>query len=452
MQTTPGDPSRPWREVLLDRLLLVAAPIVSVAAVLAFFSFRGYRRNSLLVLVPLVGLLILSALRRDWPYKRRASSLIAPLVASTFITYSIVGFRGNANIHAATAVVFAGLFFGRRGAIATTGIVVLAPLLACTLTLSNVLPVVEGADMSVYSALPWFRTTAVALAVWVMLGTTVTFVVQRIEQALDDANQNLAKLRAEQQRREQAEEARLLAQDAALQAQKMELVARLAAGAAHDFNNLLGVVGNWAELLLLDAGDRPENREARDAVDTALQQGRALTRQLMALARQDQRSVHRLQLEKCAKSGVTTLSRVLPAGVTLAFRETSPAAVDADETELQQILFNLVLNARDAMPGGGSIQVNTGVETLAEPQPVVGGTLPSGRWAVMRVADSGPGIPQELRERIFELFFTTKPVGEGTGLGLATVLRIAQKSGGGVALDSEPGSGSRFSVYLPCAG
>jgi signal transduction histidine kinase len=236
-----------------------------------------------------------------------------------------------------------------------------------------------------------------------------------------------------------------------MQAQKMELVARLAAGVAHDFNNLLAVVGNWTELLLLDAGDHPGNAEARDAVDTALQQGRSLTRQLMALARQDQRSVSRLQLETCAQSGVKTLSRVLPRGIKLRFSETSPAAIDADETELQQVLFNLVLNARDAVHNGGSIEVLTGVETFSQPLPVVGGTLPSGRWAVLRVADSGPGIPAELRERIFDLFFTTKPVGEGTGLGLATVLRIAQKSGGGVALDTAPGAGARFSVYFPAA-
>ncbi|HVY25399.1 MAG TPA: ATP-binding protein [Polyangiaceae bacterium] len=429
----------------------MAAPLITGATLLGCVTVHGNFRSILLMMLPLVGFLSASALRRGWPYQRRALSLIAPLVLATFITYGIVGFRGNGNIIAASAVVLAGLFFGRRGAIATAGVVVVAPILACAGTLSGVLPIANGPDIAVDSPTPWIRTTSVALAVWTVLGVTVTFVVQRIEQALHDANQTLAKLRAEQQLRERAEEERLHAQDAALQAQKMELVARLAAGAAHDFNNLLAVVGNWAELLLLDAGDRPENQEARDAVDTALQQGRALTRQLMALARQDQRTVRKLQLEKCAKSGVTTLSRVLPAGVTLRFRETSPVQVEADETELQQVLFNLVLNARDAMPNGGSIQVLTGVETLAEPQPVVGGTLPSGRWAVMRVADSGPGIPAELRERIFELFFTTKPVGEGTGLGLATVLRIAQKSGGGVALDSEPGSGSRFSIYLPCA-
>jgi len=129
-QTPPGDPGRPWREVLLDRLLLVAAPIIAGAVVLATFTLHGYRRSSLLLLLPLVAFLFASVLRRDWPYQRRALSLIAPLVLATFLTYGVVGFRGNGNIIAASAVVLAGLFFGRRGAIVTAGIVALAPVLA----------------------------------------------------------------------------------------------------------------------------------------------------------------------------------------------------------------------------------------------------------------------------------------------------------------------------------
>ena len=236
-----------------------------------------------------------------------------------------------------------------------------------------------------------------------------------------------------------------------MQAQKMEIIGRLASGTAHDFNNLLGVVGNWAELLLLDAPKTPEVEEARQAVDTAMQQGRSLTRQLMALARRDERSVARVCLERLAEAGVLTLGRVLPAGVKLTFHELTSADVQADATELQQVLFNLVLNARDAIVGGGTIQVSTGVEALEVPLAVAGGTLAAGRWAVLRVADSGPGIDAAIRDKIFELFFTTKPVGLGTGLGLATVLRIAQSSGGGVALTSGPGQGATFSVYLPCA-
>ena len=112
------------------------------------------------------------------------------------------------------------------------------------------------------------------------------------------------------------------------------------------------------------------------------------------------------------------------------------------------MIYNLVLNARDVMPAGGAIQVTCGVETSSIPIAVVGGSLAPGRWAMLSVTDSGPGVDPSIRERIFDLFFTTKGQ-EGTGLGLATVLRIAKANGGGVALESEAGSGATFKLYLP---
>jgi signal transduction histidine kinase len=260
----------------------------------------------------------------------------------------------------------------------------------------------------------------------------------------------LLDLRAEQRRREAAEHERRLAQDAILQAQKMELVGRLAAGTAHDFNNVLSVVGSWAELLLLDQPPSREHEEARQAVESAMQQGRALTRRLLALARRDERAPTRIALDQSVNGSVLALRRLMPSGITLTFERLSPAHVHADETELQQIVFNLVLNARDAIAERGTIRVSTGIAVPADALTVVGGTLPAGRWATLQVTDSGSGIDPAMRERIFELFFTTKPAGTGTGLGLATVLRIAQVSGGGVALEAPPEGGSSFTLYLPC--
>jgi two-component system cell cycle sensor histidine kinase/response regulator CckA len=124
--------------------------------------------------------------------------------------------------------------------------------------------------------------------------------------------------------------------------------------------------------------------------------------------------------------------------------------VDADETELQQVMFNLVINARDAMPGGGRLTITTGTESFPAPRPAAGGgQLAAGRWRFVRVDDTGPGIDPGSRERIFEPFFTTKPVGVGTGLGLWTVLSIASASGGGVLVGGEPGQGARLTVYFP---
>jgi two-component system, cell cycle sensor histidine kinase and response regulator CckA len=115
---------------------------------------------------------------------------------------------------------------------------------------------------------------------------------------------------------------------------------------------------------------------------------------------------------------------------------------------VQQVVFNLVINARDAMPEGGTIEVTSGSELIEQPRAVAGGKLEPGNWAFLRVRDAGTGIEPAILERIFDLFFTTKPVGEGTGLGLAMVLRIAQQSAGGVVVESKPGAGSSFTVYL----
>jgi two-component system cell cycle sensor histidine kinase/response regulator CckA len=150
------------------------------------------------------------------------------------------------------------------------------------------------------------------------------------------------------------------------------------------------------------------------------------------------------------KAGLRSLRPLLPRNITLAFQGDQTVDVDADETELQQALVNLVINARDAMPSGGAIRVTTGTETIVlTPRKVVDAALAAGEWAFLRVEDSGPGIDPALRDRIFEPMFTTKPAGSGTGLGLATVLRVAQVSGGGVSLESAPGSGARFVIYLP---
>ena len=180
-------------------------------------------------------------------------------------------------------------------------------------------------------------------------------------------------------------------------------------------------------------------------------QGQALSRQLMALARSDRRSVKRFPLDRPIRTTVQTLTPAMPRTVQLAFQASAAPEVDADESELQQVIYNLVLNARDAMPAGGAIQVTAALETSPNPIAVVGGSLVAGRWATLSVADSGPGIDPALRERIFDLFFSTKGAHGGTGLGLATVVRIARAHAGGVALDSAPGRGATFKLYLPCA-
>jgi signal transduction histidine kinase len=444
-------PARQWRELLLQRLLVATTPIVAAAVVMGIWTSHGRNRAALSVLLPLVPLQLWAMFARSWDFNVRSWALIGPLLFATYVTYGLAGFNGNGSLIAASSIVFASLLFDRRRMVVVLVLALAAPLLAGAAMLSGRLQTTEVLDFALTNPRAWVRTTFISLSLWTMVGLAVTFVVQRVEASLAKTNQALLDLRAEQLRREQAERERQLAQEAALQTQKMELVGRLAAGVAHDFNNVLGVVGSWAELLLLEVPPTRDHTEAREAVESAIHQGRALTRRLMALARRDERSPSRVALEQSVQTSVLTLRHVMPAGVALSFEKLAAVDVDADETELQQVVFNLVLNARDAITERGTIHVSTGSVELPEGFAVVGGTLAAGRWAALRVKDSGSGVEPAARARIFELFFTTKPVGTGTGLGLATVLRIAQVSGGGVALETPAEGGSCFTVFLPCA-
>jgi signal transduction histidine kinase len=425
-----------------------------VALAMGLAASTGGNRRALLWNLPAVVFQLLAALRRNWPFALRAWALIAPLVLAAAVAYVRLGFKSNAGLIAAGAVVLTGLLFDRRTMALVLGALSIVPVGVGIAMVSGRLVADDLVDTSSYRALPWVRTTFVAVMTWIVLGLVITFVVQRIEGELSRTKRALAELQAEAARRMRAEAEQRAAEEAALQAQKIELVGRLAAGVAHDFNNLLGVVAGWTELGLGATSSDDDRQQARGALESTVQQGRALTRQLLALSRRDARSLSRLALERTVGQGVQTLSRIMPAGVKLTFEQGTPADVEADETELQQVLFNLVLNARDALPDrGGKIQVKTSLTSLNAVLDTATSELSPGRYATLSVSDNGCGIAPAVRERIFELFFTTKPLGCGTGLGLATVLRIAKESGGAIAVESRVGedAGSTFTLYLPLA-
>ena len=271
---------------------------------------------------------------------------------------------------------------------------------------------------------------------------------KHLASSLRETQQALKDLEAEQRRLAESETARQRAMEAVVHAQRKELASHLAAGVAHDFQNVLSVMYLWASKLLKRPLPAEQLDETSRALADAMAQGQSVSRQLMALARPESRSITRFSLDYSILATVQTLVPSMPRSIGLEFDALEELDVEADETEIRQVIYNLVLNARDVMPAGGAIQVTCGVETSSIPIAVVGGSLAPGRWAMLSVTDSGPGVDPSIRERIFDLFFTTKGQ-EGTGLGLATVLRIAKANGGGVALESEAGSGATFKLYLP---
>jgi two-component system cell cycle sensor histidine kinase/response regulator CckA len=230
------------------------------------------------------------------------------------------------------------------------------------------------------------------------------------------------------------------------QAEKMEAVGQLAGGVAHDFNNLLTAIVACARLVrdaLPPSHDvQPDLRE----IEHAAERGATLTRQLLAFGRRQRLAPRPVELRAVVGGIESMLRRLLPSNFALEVHAAAAGTVLADPAQLELVVTNLVVNARDAMPSGGRIVVG-----VAELEEGGGGEegLPPGPLAVLSVKDEGSGVDPALRDRIFEPFFTTKPAGRGTGLGLATVDGIVSQSGGAVRLRSEAGRGAEFRVYLP---
>ncbi len=230
-------------------------------------------------------------------------------------------------------------------------------------------------------------------------------------------------------------------------AQRMESVGRLAGGVAHDFNNLLTVVLANASVLLRGTQLGPHTRTAVEEMRGAAERGANLVRQLLAFSRRQNLAPRVLDLNKLVLDMERLLRRLIGENVGLEVTLAPLGAlVRADPGQLEQVIINLATNARDAMAGGGTLTIETALVSAEGDE-----TLPAGSYVVLTVSDSGVGMDGETRRRAFEPFFTTKEVGQGVGLGLATVYGVVDQSGGRVLVDSQPGQGSSFKVYLPRA-
>ena len=243
--------------------------------------------------------------------------------------------------------------------------------------------------------------------------------------------------------------ARLALEDQLRQAQKMEAIGRLAGGVAHDFNNVLTAILGSADLLsLMLEPDDPKWAEA-DAIKRAADRGAALTKRLLAFSRPHRAAVTVVDLVETVRNMEPMLRRLVLDKIAIRVTSTRPVVhVRADETGINQIVLNLVVNARDAMPDGGTTTIEMGVITLADSLAPTLGIMP-GEYAGLSVSDTGHGIPADVLRHLFEPFFTTKPPDQGTGLGLSIVYGIVKSLGGAVEVQSEVGNGATFTIYLP---
>jgi nitrogen-specific signal transduction histidine kinase/FixJ family two-component response regulator len=234
------------------------------------------------------------------------------------------------------------------------------------------------------------------------------------------------------------------------QSQKMEAIGTLAGGVAHDFNNILAVIQMHSDMLKAEGFLSPTQIEMTNDIGSAVQRAAGLTRQLLMFSRKQTLKLCDLDLNNSINDMTRLLRRTLGENIDLQFKfAMQPLFIHADAGMMDQVLMNLAVNARDAMPKGGQLVIETSAAEFEETAALHSGQIRPGKFVCLSVSDTGCGIPKENLSKIFEPFFTTKEVGKGTGLGLATVFGIVQQHKGWINVYSESGRGTAFRIYLP---
>jgi signal transduction histidine kinase len=235
------------------------------------------------------------------------------------------------------------------------------------------------------------------------------------------------------------------------QSQKLEAIGRLASGVAHDFNNILMSIMGSADLILMDAKGNDALSAETSEIKLSVERGAGLTRQLLAFSRRQATRSQHFDLGEVVGGMETMLRRLIGPEIDFRIVRNASPTVRADPAQIEQVMLNLVINARDAMPEGGHLTVTVDEVDLDEWAAAMMGETPAGRYSRLSVTDTGTGMDEQTRAKLFEPFFTTKAQGKGTGLGLSIVYGIVKQSGGHITVASEPGQGATFLIYLPVA-
>jgi signal transduction histidine kinase len=434
----------PWRQ----RILRSVSWIVLVGG-LVVLAVWVWLRGSILELPSIAMALVLAQLGVGLAARVRDDLVALKLVVAmaTASTFALsAGILAGPLLCGTGAVVAATAFLGRRSALfVLAGIVAMLVAGGFAIT-RGYLPVPEAAVTDPQQWNTWLRAALVFLVAAGAIAALTDGVVRSLEQSLARTADALEALRREEAMRQAADEQRRRAEHALAEAAKFEAIGRLAGGTAHDFNNYLMVIQGWVDLLRIRAWDA-STRDALDAIENARKQAAQLTSQLLALGRPASGNPTPIEVGREVAQLAKSWERVLPGDVKLVVESSTQQKIAADETELQQVLLNLVLNARDALaPGGGTITVRARDVAGSEAPPSP--TRRDGPYVAVTVADTGAGVPESVRQHIFEPFFTTK--GErGSGLGLAMVWLVMQRRGGAVSVESQPGDGSAFTLFFP---
>ncbi len=428
-----------WREKLLAR---VGYASIAVFIGAMAFSLIIRRPTGMLWFGVILGIgyVIQQVLSREsFSYRFRAWVFVVSAVVASGFFYWFAGMQAGPIMAAAFTIVLSSMLLGQTAFLCVVAVMI-AGLFIMWATISSGLwqgPMPQIAEVSLADR--WFRSSIVSGVFWLGMGYAVLFVVAAVES-------NVARVKEEAKQRREAQQRRREAEAIAAQSQKLEALGQLSAGIAHDFNNALLVLRGWNDILQED--DSAETREqALSAIGQAIDQSEQLTSQLLTFGRSQMRSPRYLSINEVVERTVDTLRRLFPTRVDLNVDIHEAGYVFADESQIQQMIFNLVINARDALLDGGRIDIRCRRADDEEIKSLEASN--SEDWVLIEVEDNGVGMEEDTRQRIFEPFFTTKEKGKGTGLGLATVFGIVQQSNASIDVVSEPGEGSCFRILLP---
>jgi signal transduction histidine kinase len=412
-----GDDPGGWREVAFERIHrwgAVTALIVSVLTALG----GGIDLGTALAIAPIMVVPLLYLLRSRVSPAGRAASFAVAMFVIAIINFALVGFSPNFSLVFVLSALTVAISFGPRAAMA----VALASV--ATVWAAATFRVVTGWEPPMHGLLHGSPVNLLRMAAAYTI--LIMLVVASIAYAI-------AVIDRHARQRTAAEAAQRAAERALVQSQKLELVGRLASGVAHDFNNALTIILAWADILRAERGNPAVGL---DAIRQAAQSSAQMTRRLLVFARHGAPEKKPVFLEHHLAETARTLGRVLPEHITVEVVCDDVPPVAADAGALDQALLNLALNARDAMPDGGTLTLGA-----------VRGAPPDA-WVGVRVTDTGVGMDAATQARLFDPFFTTKG-SRGTGLGLSSVRAVTEELGGRVEMTSAPGRGTTFTLWLP---
>jgi signal transduction histidine kinase/CheY-like chemotaxis protein len=441
------------------RVLLVALNILAVAMpiVCVFLGWQAFAADALTPTVAALcswGLVfpLLRLFRSRMTFRTSALVLMTVLLLSA----AMVAVRGGLTVGnlavSVLLIMMSTLFFGRHGAIAALVAIVVVNATSGILVVEGFVPPMSRELWDPLNGVVWVRQTLIMMLLGVVMALTELYVVERLAHQVE-VHQNLAarereqRLALEQSERERVREReqREQAQRALEQSRRIEALARMAGGVAHDYNNALTVIVGGTEMAKLRRDHPEEVEECLNEVLRAAGGAADLSRRLLMLGRQHVSTPRPTAIAVMVDRLQTPMQRILADDVLLEIDAPPEDAIAmVDETQLERALLNLVINAGDAMPRGGTVTIAWRIEDVAGAP-----YLADGRYVSINISDTGQGMSQETLDRVFDPFFTTKSDKGGTGLGLATVYAFAKESHGAIDATSELGAGTRITIWLP---